>query len=205
MDTIGVDRNARLDALRELFTAATHDASAAMCGWTSGLITVSLDEVLEIPMEEVSSEMGISDELLTMVVLTLDEGESGNLVLVFDDVNGRQLAASLLGREVETSPQWSELEQSALCETGNILGCAYVNALARLTSTRMLPSPPVFIQDFGVSVLQQALMAQAATCDELLVCRIAFRRKSEELNWRVIFVPTDVIRKSMERSLITAS
>lgn len=197
------EKNARLEALQELFTAATHDASAAMCGWTSGLITVSLDQVLEIPMENVCSEMDITDELLTMVVLTLDQGASGNLILVFDELNGRQLVASLLGREVETTGQWSELEQSALCETGNILGCAYVNALARLTSSRMVPSPPIFIQDYGISVLQQALLAQAATCDELLVCKIAFRRKGEALNWRVIFVPTDEIRRSMERSLVS--
>ena len=38
------------------------------------------------------------------------------------------------------TPEWSELEKSALTETGNILGCAYVNALTRLIGTDLVPS-----------------------------------------------------------------
>ena len=38
-----------LVVLHQLFAAATHDASAAMCRWTNGLITLTLDEVREIP------------------------------------------------------------------------------------------------------------------------------------------------------------
>jgi chemotaxis protein CheC len=57
-----------LAALYELFASATHDASAAMCRWTNGLITVTLDQVREIALEDVSTELGIGDELLTMVV-----------------------------------------------------------------------------------------------------------------------------------------
>ncbi len=64
------DNNDRtLDVLHELFASATHDASAAMCRWTDGLITVKLDEVRQIALEEVSAELDIGDELLTMVVL----------------------------------------------------------------------------------------------------------------------------------------
>lgn len=190
-----------LDGLRELFSSATHDASAAMCRWTDGLITVSLNDVQEVPLEEASFHLGIGDELLTMVVLTLAGEIGGNLILVFDDPNGRQLAASLLRREVETSPEWSPIEKSALTETGNILGCAYVNALTRLLGQNLVPSAPYFIQDYGVSVLQQAVMAQALISDTLLLCNIGFHRKEEALDWRVVFVPTPRMREAMERSL----
>ncbi|HIQ21892.1 MAG TPA: chemotaxis protein [Planctomycetes bacterium] len=195
----------RLELLRELFASATHDASAAMCRWTEGLITVTLDEVQEIPLEDVASELKIGDELLTMVVLALQGEVGGNMILVFDETNGRQLAASLLGRQPGTDPQWSELEISALTETGNILGCAYMNALTRLIDTELFPSAPYFIQDYGISVLQQALMAQAMTGDDLLICRIGFRRKTQELDWRVIFVPNQGMRQALEGALHSAA
>ncbi len=83
-----------------------------------------------------------------MVVMTLDGELGGSLILMFDEVNGRQLAASLLGREAGTEPEWSELEKSALMETGNILGCAYVNALTRLIGTDLRPSAPVLHPGF---------------------------------------------------------
>ncbi len=201
MSQVRTPENVDLEVLHQLFASATHDASAAMCRWTNGLITMTLDEVRELPLEEVCEEFDFGSELLTMVVLSLEGDVGGDMILTFDDENGRSLAASLLGREVETCEQWTELEQSALNETGNILGCAYMNALTRLISVELVPTPPYFIQDYGASVLQQALMAQAMTCEKVLICRTRFHREGEELNWNVFFVPTDAMRSAMEEAL----
>lgn len=188
-------------ALYTLFAAATHDASAAMCRWTSGLIDVTLDEVREIPLEFLAAELQVDDELLTTVVLTIGGEVGGNLVLLFDERGARQLAASLLGEKDPAEGEWSELEKSALTETGNILGCAYVNALARLTGAPLVPSPPYFIQDYGASVVQQAVAAQALISDRLLLCQIGFRSKMKPLDWRFLFVPTQGMQQALARSL----
>ncbi|MCR4411246.1 MAG: chemotaxis protein [Thermoguttaceae bacterium] len=193
--------DANLELLHQFFSAATHDASAAMCRWTDGLISLSLDEVREIPMEEVSAELGFGDDLLTMVVLSAQGEVGGEMILAFDEYNGRRLAASLIGRPVDESAPWSELEKSALTETGNILGCAYMNALTRLIDAELVPTAPWFLQDYGASVLEQALLAQASQCDRVLVCRTGFHRHGEELNWRVVFVPTMALRRAMENAL----
>ncbi len=193
-----------LAGLQELFASATHDASAAMCGWTDGIITVALDQVRQVALEEVAVELAIGDEPLTMVVMTLEGELGGSIILMFDDLNGRQLAASLLGRAPGRGAEWSELEKSALMETGNILGCAYVNALTRLVGMDLHPSPPCFIQDFGASVLEQALIIQAAAGDNLLLCDIAFHRQGEKLDWRVVFVPAPGLQASLQRSLHAA-
>ncbi len=201
MSEVRSPENCELEVLHQLFASATHDASAAMCRWTDGLITLTLDEVREIPLEDVSTELNLGDDLLTMVVLSLEGEVGGEMILTFDDQNGRQLVASLLRRPVAEDPEWTELEKSALTETGNILGCAYMNAITRLIDHELVPSAPYFIQDYGASVLQQALMAQAMTCDNVLICRTGFHRQGEELNWRVLFVPTEAMRKAMEDAL----
>jgi len=201
MTSLECPEKQRLDILRELLASATHDASAAMCRWTDGLITLSLDEGREIPLEDVTAELNLGDELLTMIVLSMESDIGGEMILTFDELNGRQLAASLLGRPVGNDPRWSELEKSALTETGNILGCAYVNAITRLIDHELVPSAPYFIQDFGASVLQQALAAQALTSDQVLICRTGFHKQGAELNWHVLFVPTAALRQSMENAL----
>lgn len=195
------EHTTELDVLRQLFGAATHDASAAMCRWTNGCITLSLDEIREIPLESACAELLGGEDMLTMVVLSLEGEIGGQMILTFDEVNGRQLVASLLGQTVQEGTPWSELEQSALAETGNILACAYVNALTRLLQTELIPSPPYFIQDYGASVLQQALMAQAMTTDTILACRTCFRRQGEDLNWHVLFVPTEALRRAMASAI----
>ena len=136
-----------------------------------------------------------------MVVLTLDGNVGGTMILAFDDENGRQLAAILLNRPASEGPEWTELDQSALAETGNILGCAYMNALTRLIDVELVPSPPYLLHDFGASVLQQAVVDQAATSDTVLICRTAFSRRGEQLQWDVLFVPTHSMRQAMRHAL----
>jgi chemotaxis protein CheC len=80
-----------------------------------------------------------------------------------------------------------------------------MNALTRLINTELVPSAPYFIQDYGASVLQQALMAQAMISDQALICRTGFHREGEELNWRVLFIPTGPMRSAMEKALRGAS
>lgn len=201
MTDIRCPENTELEVLHQLFASATHDASAAMCRWTDGLITLTLDEVREIPLEDAAAELDLGDDLLTMVVLSLEGEVGGEMILTFDEDNGRQLVASLLGRPADIESEWSDLEKSALTETGNILGCAYMNAITRLIDHELVPSAPYFIQDYGASVLQQALMAQAMTCDKVLICRTGFHREGEELNWHVLFVPTEAMRLAMENAL----
>ena len=195
----------RLEVLEQFFASATHDASAAMCRWTDGLITLTFDEVREIPLEDAFTELDLNAQPLTMVVLTL-EGEVGvRMILVFDNDNVRQLAASLLGREPSGQSEWSSLEKSALAETGNILGCAYMNALVRLIGTELVPSPPYFVQDYAASVLQQALLAPAMVSDKVLICQTGFRREGKQLDWRVVFIPTEELRKSLTEGMSQSS
>ena len=196
-----VQSGSRLLVLQELLGGATHEASTAMSRWTNGLISLSLDEVLEVPLDEVHEHISLGDDLLTMVVLHVEGDVGGQFLLAFDDANGRQLAACLLGREPSTDGEWTELEKSALNETGNILGCAYMNALTRLIGVELVPSPPFFVQDFGASVLDQALAMQAMTCDQALICRTGFRRQDQDLNWHVFFTPTQPMRDLMERAI----
>lgn len=191
----------KLKVLHELLAAATHEASVTMSRWTHGLITLSLDEVRELPLEEVIAELDLDDQLLTMVVLSLDEPLGGEMILTFDEQNARQLAAALLNQPVPPAGEWTELEKSALTETGNILACSYMSALSRLIGEDLMPTAPYFLQDYGASVLQQALLPQAMAGDRILVCRTGFHRHGENLNWRVLFVPNHTLREAMEKAI----
>jgi chemotaxis protein CheC len=191
----------KLQLLQQLFASATHDASVAMCCWTNSLITLTLDEVCEIPLAEVCTDLNLGDEQVTMVVLTLDGELGGAMVLIFSEEDGRRLAASLLHCPPENGPQWNEMETSALAETGNILGCAYINAITRLIDRQLVPSVPYFVQDYGASVLQQAMAAQASGRDHVLICRTSFHNETENVSWRVLFIPSVALRGALEDAM----
>lgn len=201
MDLITSDNDQQLQMLQKVLGTATEEASQAMSVWTGGKISLSLDCVREIPLEMVTQEFDLGMDLLTMVVLTIEGEIGGTMILTFDEENGRRLAATLFKQEVSNDSEWSELERSALNETGNILGCAYFNAMARLVNCEFVPSPPTFLQDYGVCVLQQALMEQVQETSDVLICQTTFLQGSEKLNWNILFVPDPKMRETL-RSVI---
>lgn len=201
MTNLTLTSDPSLELLSHLFASATQHASVAMCQWTGGKVRLSVDEMFETTLDQAAAHLQLDGELLTMVALAVAGDEASQLILTFDDQNGRQLAASLLGRQRRTEPDWSELEKSAIMETGNILGSAYLNELTRLTDRELKPSAPYFMQDFGASVLQQALLMQAALSDRVLLCRTRFDFNDHQVNWNMFFVPGDELLSAMNHAL----
>jgi chemotaxis protein CheC len=202
---ITISSDPKLQLLQQLFASATRDASVAMCCWTNSLITLTLDEVCEVPLADVCTDLGLGDERMTMVVLNLEGELGGSMVLIFNDRDARHLAASLLHSPVGEDFPWTEIETSALTETGNILGCAYINAITRLIDRELVPSVPYFVQDYGASVVQQAMAAQASGRDHVLICRTSFHNETENLSWRVLFIPAVPLRTAMEDAMQSLS
>lgn len=190
----------RLAALERLLSAATREASHALAVWTAGEIAVELDGVSELGLEEALQALDFAAEPQVNVVLTIDGDFGGVMILAFDQENARRLAAALAGARLSPGEPWSVLARSALEETGNILCCAYINALARVLDRRLTPSPPYFLEDFGACVIQQALMDQAG-CDRVLIGRTVFQRQGQQLSWSVYFLPHPDLRRSLEEAL----
>jgi chemotaxis protein CheC len=173
-----------------IFGPATESASKAMMCWTGGDVTMSLDEVREAALEDVAATLQLEDELCTLVIVGMAGDFGGQLILTFDDGNARQLVESLLNRHVDAADAWGELERSALQETGNILGSAFLNCITARTGCRLWPAPPCVTQDYPMSMVEQAVMMQSLNDDRVLLCRTRFLRKGEHVEWNMVFVPS---------------
>ena len=190
-----------LRVLGQFFAAATQHASVAMHQWTQGRVSLDLALVREAALEDATDHLDVDADVLTMVVIGVEGDCGGQLILSFEEQSGRRLAASLLKKEQIRTGPWSTLEKSAVMETGNILGSAYLSELSRLSARTLRPSAPYFVQDFGASVLQQALMMQAMVSDKVLICRTRFEFDQEQVNWNVFFVPNQELIDALHRAI----
>ncbi|MCA9261166.1 MAG: chemotaxis protein CheX, partial [Planctomycetales bacterium] len=120
--------------LAELLRQATQRASDSICRWTGGSVALSLGAVEELPPEVALNRLELGDELLTFVGIEITGAESGQILLAFDDDNVQRLTSALLSRG-EDAPPSEELCNSALQETANILGSAYLSVLSDATDT----------------------------------------------------------------------
>ena len=119
-----------LTSQTDLFRQAANEASDALSKWLGRPSSITINSVSIMPITQAVGVLGVTDTPLVACAMGITGLYSGLLVLTGDDASGLALADMLLGREIGTSTEWTEVEQSAAVETANIIGCAYLNAMA---------------------------------------------------------------------------
>jgi chemotaxis protein CheC len=186
--------------LRMIFDRGAENASQALSKWLGQEVRLAISEVELVELERASELLGPEESLVAACTMGLTGRLTGLILLVFEDRSGLALADLLLQQPVGTSTTWDELEQSAAKETTNIVGCAYVNALAahlpgaeaKAGANELIPTPPTFVREFAGSLLEFALMEQALELDQILLIHTEFAagRQGLSLNWTLLFVPS---------------
>jgi chemotaxis protein CheC len=190
-----------------IFERGAESASQALSKWLGEEVRLSVSEVEQVELNEAAEILGPPEALVAACAMGLHGPLGGRILLVFEDRAGLALADLLLRQPLGTATAWSELEQSAAQETTNIVGCAYLNALAahlpaRLTDRppsgeaggsggELVPTPPTFFHEFAGSLLEFALMEQALEFDDVLLIQSTFEsvRQDLNLNWTLLFIP----------------
>jgi chemotaxis protein CheC len=184
-----------------IFERGAESASLALAKWLGEDVRLSISRVEQVELAEAAEVLGPSESLVAACSMGLTGPLGGTILLVFDDRAGLALADLLLRQPLGTATSWRELEQSAAQETTNIVGCAYLNALAaRLPGTlapggaasgELVPTPPTFFHEFAGSLLEFVLMDQASELDRVLLVHTAFSSSKQglNLNWTLLFIP----------------
>ena len=186
-----------LKALANLFQQGADNAAVALSHWLERQASITVESAEQLPLAAAAEVLGASQEPICACAMSV-EGNlsmagalSGQLILAFDNDSGLSLAECLLARP---SREWGEVERSAALETANIVGCAYLNALARrldrpAAPCELTPSPPRFLIEFAEALMQFAVMNQAQTTDRVFLARTEFRIDGRPVSWSLVFVP----------------
>ena len=116
--------------LRMIFDRGAEGASLALSKWLHQEVHLRVSEVELVELADAVELLGPPASLVAACSMELTGRLTGWIILVFEDRAGLALVDLLLQVPLGTTDAWNELEQSAAKETTNIIGCAYVNALA---------------------------------------------------------------------------
>lgn len=184
-----------------IFERGAESASLALSKWLGEDVRLSVSQVEQAELAEAAQVLGPLETLVAACSMGLSGPLSGTILLIFADRAGLALVDLLMHQPLGTATDWGDLEQSAAQETTNIVGCAYLNALAaHLPGTlsrggpageELVPTPPTFFHEFAGSLLEFALMEQALELDRVLLVHTAFSssRQGLNLNWTLLFIP----------------
>jgi len=190
------------------------NASKALTRWSERHASVDFDSLNQVSLQDVETFLGPADAILVACVMELSGGLRGTMIFCFDDMNGFRLSDIILKRNTGESREWQEWEQSAVLETANILGCAYLNSIAaayagmRGPSTctlesphAWLPSPPQFIREYSAAILEFAIMQQAVVSNTLLLSNTQFQIDNLPMQWNLLLIPDEESLEELARVL----
>jgi len=188
------------NALFEIIQLSAANASQAMSQWLGRSVHVHVESLEEQSLETAMGAIGEPESTLCAGCMRMSGAFDGQLLFTFDDPSGLALCDALLMRETQ-SAEWGELEISAAMETANIVGCAFLNALAQRFphatedmhgdkhDNTWMPSPPLFVRDYAAAILQFAVADQAAEMDSVLVAKTEFVIDGAPVAWHLLLIP----------------
>ncbi|MGZ8398570.1 MAG: chemotaxis protein CheC [Gemmatimonadales bacterium] len=146
-------KESQLDAMREVANIGAGHAATALSQMTNRTIMITVPRVNVRPLEEACDTVGRPDEVIAAILMHMMGDLTGRALLLFPQRSARTLCDFLLRRELGTTGEFLEMEQSALKEAGNILASAYLNALSDFMGMMLVPSVPSLVIDLSGAVL----------------------------------------------------
>src|SRR5436309_4888884 len=181
----------RFHALSE---AGARNAATALSQILGRPLRLSVPWARVLPLEKVKEMAGGPSRVVCALSLKVYGEARGSLLVVF----GREQLPILLdmvvpaawaARSRDDGQGLSAMERSALMEIGNILACAYLNALSHLLGVSLLPSIPGLAVDMLGAVTDHLLIELAAVSDSALVLASQVVEPASGLKGSIFFLP----------------
>ncbi|MCP5464149.1 MAG: hypothetical protein H7A33_03900 [Deltaproteobacteria bacterium] len=168
---------------------ASEDATEMFSKWLRQPVHIKMDRVEFMPFETVCAMMETREENAIGVLMSIDKGIEGMLLFLFSEDMAFKMIDLLTKQKIGTTSELGDLERSALNETANIVGCAYLNSLKKSLSVECIPSTPILIHDMPLAIMNAVLMEQAAFQDESLFINTEFFHDGGKLDFQFFFLP----------------
>ena len=180
----------RFHALSE---AGARNAATALSQILGRPLRLAVPWARVLPLERVKEMAGGASRVVCALSLKVYGEARGNLLVVFrPDQLPILLSLVIPGERPRGTDErlvLDEMERSALLEIGNILACAYLNALSHLLGVSLLPSIPGLAVDMVGAVTDHLLIELAAISDSAVVLASQVHEPASGLKGSIFFLP----------------
>jgi chemotaxis protein CheY-P-specific phosphatase CheC len=141
------------------------------------------------PVEHIAKHSQNQDGGAVGLYMNLEGGLSGGFLFLIPDDAAKQIVAWLMRKSDPSSIVFDDLSYSALKETANIIGSAFLNSLTRQLDCQIFPSSPFILHDIAGSILDSLLAERAATESQSLMIEVSFISTESSFAWGMYFMP----------------
>lgn len=179
----------QLDLLKNFAADAAGDASVMFSKWLKSEVKLKMQNISVLPFEQIMVNFSGRNEKAVGLYMILEQGIEGSVLFLFNETQAYNLVDLLIRQPLGTTTKLDDLASSALNETANIVGCAYLNSLQKNLNVVVKPSPPVLMHDLTLSIMESTVMQQAMMQEESLFAEVDFCHQKLNLRFDFFFLP----------------
>ncbi len=130
--------------------------------------------------------------------LTIAGDITGHVMLLFPEARALECVDLMCGQPAGTTREADELAESAIGELGNIVGSAFVNALADRLNLVLHPSPPSVLHDMAIALVQSIYAEVLSQGGDVVMIDTVFEDQGGDTAGLLIVAPDPVCLERIE-------
>lgn len=158
-----------LENLRRISLEGAQAAERALKQITALPVKLEVRRVQTVAFPDVPSLLGGEETHVVGIHLRVYGDCRANAMLAFSPGTALKIVNTLFPPGIESLDDMEEMESSGLTELGNILTCAYMNALSVALRKSLIPGVPSLASDMAGALVDVLLIEQGQRSDTALV------------------------------------
>lgn len=181
--------NLHIDVLKEIGNIGAGNAATALSKMLGRKVDMEVPKVRIVEFRDVSDILGGAEMTVVGILLNVSGDIKGNILFVLQIDAAHLLVNMLMGKPLENTDDFNEIEISALKEIGNILSGSYISALSELTSLDIKPSVPNMAIDMAGAILSVPAIEFGKVGDTVLYIETEFKEGSNRVIGDFFLIP----------------
>lgn len=165
-------------ALMRAFSSVARDGAARAGRGLSGVvgqeIRIHVPDVRAGTRVDACEAVGGEESVVLGAYLTISGDIAGHVMLLFPEMRALECVDLMSGLPAGTTTTTTDIVESAIGELGNIVGSAFINALADRLGVVIHPSPPVVVHDMAVALVESVYAEILASGGEIVMVDTIF-------------------------------
>lgn len=188
-----------LTTLSEVAREGAIRAGRGLSGLMGQEIAIHVPSVRLGTKADACDAVGGEETLVLGTYLTITGDITGHVMLLFPESRALECVDLMCGQAPGTTTEADELAESAIGELGNIVGSAFVNALADRANLVLHPSPPNIIHDMAIALVQSIYAEVLSQGGEVVMIDTVFEDHTGRSAGLLIIAPDPICFARLER------
>lgn len=190
-----------IDALQEIGNIGSGNAASSLSAMLGKPITMNVPTIHVMDYQAVIDEIGGPEQILTAILVMFRGDIKGMMMFMLDNKFAEIVVNTFMGKENIDVVRMDETDSSAVKEMGNIMGGAYLSALAAMAEFTVQMDPPSLTVDMSGALMNAPMVMLDDVGDKVLFIDDGFKIDNVNVDANILLIPEmeslDILMKKL--------